>query len=1259
MTFPDQSHINRVRDALHQRSGNGASIMVGSGFSKNAERTNLNAKEMPEWQDLVDHFHSALYPQESTPRQGIDHRPAVDNVRIAQEYEAAFGRSALHDALRRLVPDTEYRPGAKHRRLLKLPWRDIYTTNWDTLLERAQAEVTEHYSTVTSVEEIPMASRPRIVKLHGSFPAQFPLIVTEEDYRTYPTKFAPFVNTVQQSMMETVFLLIGFSGDDPNFLNWSGWVRDNLGASAPKIYLAGWLGLSPHRRRMLEDSNVVPIDLAQRPKSGHWPDVLRHQNATEWLLRTLEMGRPYDITSWPTPSSHQKDDVPEILQPIEETAVKEPKAEHGPIRQDIRPKPSSAPDEVRAITAIWRHNRLMYPGWLTMPFSNRGGFERNTEAWNRTIIASLQDLQPIERLSAIRELVWREEILLIPMHSDLESAINEILRLMDCHNRTIDGIATPNENWTAIREDWRRVAAALVTATRFGFDRAAFEKATEALNGFQEEDQDIQHHIHHENCLWAIYDRDFDSLDGLLADWKTENCDPVWMMRKSAMLWEAGRNSEAESLLNDSITAIKAMPANESSLASLSRESWATLITPDWNNWPTSVDRLRQLVPMQCDAFGERESVTEGMGKDKTEEDPPPFDINRRQGTSERWSNYNPFAAAYRAVRLSEMAGLPPFTGHSTVWAEVLKKAAEEVADYNLEFAVRLVLRACNGDNDKTLKRILTRTKIATMPTELAETLTQFCLNAMDKAIRDKVTQASAAQQRFNTAAEVLSRLTIRLEPNQTESILNDAAEYCRNAELANLFVGRTVRNLLNRSWEALPNERRQHHAMGLLGTEIVGLSNIAPIMESNWPDPGEVVEGSNTKLLRTPENELQWQSAIDLIVRGLTSNATARRRASIRMIPLVHSNLLTEEESLKIASALWTEQHIRSDGLPSDTAMYDWSFLTLPEPTPGLAQERFRSKWMFSDKDVTYDIQRNARGFQIYGNSSNGLNHDPQDVESRLWQTGQAILILQERGEELTLSSAEKAHLESLVKCWAEDPVQEPSQWRIPRMFADSTKQRIQEIVAALTPVIEEIEASSQLGEKIYAKMQQLTEKQIPALALSAALVKVIPERSEDIAIALRVGMTSDNDELATSAASGVYLWLKAASKSESQVTQPPDDLVREVGIAIASRRNTVIVPALQVAKWIFQEGRDSHKESIRQLVEDGLTYLAQELGYDRNHESPDEVPRKRLYCAELAAEMARNGLNDSPAVTRWLEMAKEDPLPEVRDAVARCGSD
>ena len=297
MLVPDQSHINRVRDALWQRSGGGASIMVGSGFSRNALRTRPDAKALPMWGDLVEEMSHELYPQGARGPSASD-----GPLRLAQEYKTAFGQSHLHRFLRQLVRDDDFRPGDAHLRLLRLPWRDVFTTNWDTLLERARTSVAERaYSVVRNMDEIPLANRPRIVKLHGSFSAYFPLIFTEEDYRTYPTKFAPFVNTVQQAMMESVFCLIGFSGDDPNFLQWSGWVRDNLGEAAPKIYLAGWLDLSSHRRRMLEDRNVVPIDLARHPKAHEWPDHLHHDYATEWILYTLEQGSPYDVRNWPSP----------------------------------------------------------------------------------------------------------------------------------------------------------------------------------------------------------------------------------------------------------------------------------------------------------------------------------------------------------------------------------------------------------------------------------------------------------------------------------------------------------------------------------------------------------------------------------------------------------------------------------------------------------------------------------------------------------------------------------------------------------------------------------------------------------------------------------------------------------------------------------------------------------------------------------------------------------------------------------------------
>ena len=185
---------------------------------------------------------------------------------------AAFGRTDLHGFLRSLIRDEAFRPGRFHERLLRLRWRDVFTTNWDTLLERTCPAVPERsYSVIRSPDEIPLATGPRIVKLHGSTDAHFPLIFTEEDYRTYPKEFAPFVNTVQQAMMETVFCLIGFSGDDPNFLHWSGWVRDNLGLLTPKIYLAGWLGLSTHRRRMLEERKRRPRSIwlgTRKPTSG-------------------------------------------------------------------------------------------------------------------------------------------------------------------------------------------------------------------------------------------------------------------------------------------------------------------------------------------------------------------------------------------------------------------------------------------------------------------------------------------------------------------------------------------------------------------------------------------------------------------------------------------------------------------------------------------------------------------------------------------------------------------------------------------------------------------------------------------------------------------------------------------------------------------------------------------------------------------------------------------------------------------------------
>src|SRR5207249_2970550 len=131
--------------------------------------------------------------------------------------------------------------------LLELPWADVFTTNYDTLLERTEVPG-RNYQIVSTPNELTTAFAPRIVKLHGSFHAQIPLIITEEDYRRYPRDFAAFVNSVQQSLLENAFVLLGFSGEDPNFLEWTGWIRDELGTKHAPMYLVGPLGLGAAQR---------------------------------------------------------------------------------------------------------------------------------------------------------------------------------------------------------------------------------------------------------------------------------------------------------------------------------------------------------------------------------------------------------------------------------------------------------------------------------------------------------------------------------------------------------------------------------------------------------------------------------------------------------------------------------------------------------------------------------------------------------------------------------------------------------------------------------------------------------------------------------------------------------------------------------------------------------------------------------------------------------------------------------------------------
>ena len=1247
--FQDQSHINQVCDALWERPNGRASIMVGSGFSRNAEKVQPNAGDPPTWRELAREMAWRLYPED----MNADIAPIHDVLKLAQEYETGFGRSDLHRFLQQSVRDNDFSADQFHIRLLKLPWRDVFTTNWDTLLERTAERIAERpYSVVRDKDEIPLKNQPRVVKLHGSFPAHFPLIFTEEDYRTYPRKFAPFVNTVQQAMMETVFCLIGFSGDDPNFLQWSGWVRDNLGDSAPKIYLAGWLDLSVHRRRMLEDRGVVPIDLTRHPQAGQWPEHQRHRYATEWLLETLERGKPYDLTEWPEPPKQNKQAIPNRLQPLDSNVSIVPHERRAPISGGADTPVEQVIEKVREVIGVWKHNRRMYPGWLVYPTSY--DFSRDTDSWERHILNFLEHFSKIESLSAIRELAWRREVSLEPITVEFEAAARDVLESIDCEKRAVDGGAKARDDWPDIREAWVEVALTLLTDARLDCKQTLFEQRLEALSPFEEDSSEVKHRMHHERCLWAIYSLDFEALNVLLDDWHLENCDPAWMLRKAALLTEVGRIDESRQLVQHALQSVRSAQARNPSIANASRESWALASTAHRENQTEIFKRWDELAPLKCNSWTELEIIERTIKDSDERRKAPSFELGVIQTESVRIFNTNrrQLIAPYRAIRLLEVAGLPPLNNPPigehpwpvSMVSGIKLPTADELVATAPELAIRLVLRFCDYDQNDTLKRVLSRARIAILPSYSAETLATHCIRliryALPRLQQPDGRLLGAWVERMRVALEALSRLVLRLAPDGAELSMNVGLECYRIPDVArHRLLARPASNLLERSWNALPNEVRVNRVLDMLGAPISGLDGF--VADTDFIDPGRLVSASDIPASRTTESDSRYQEIIGFLIRGLKDgNEETRARSTMRLFLIAKSGCLTDSESSEIATALWGGGDPIRDGAGA-VSLLDWVYFVLPQLKPGQAEESFRSRWLTASSELYESLP---------------------DAGMAVSQVGLALDASQLHGFSLALSSEEEKHLIECVLRIADALCKDA--WH-------SEGVSLSAIINGVRAVVARVEMTEEVAEDLFEKVESMTNEQNPSgrerlltvlldmnglrmafkYAVMPGLLKDLPSRFDGIVSYIRVGLASEDESEVLRSMRALESWLPESATVSLSHILPPSDLVHEIGVVIATRRKSALTSALQTARWIFANGAKSHQDTIGQLALQGLNYLAEELRYEREYD--DDLPTLRFLCVQLAVAMANRGLGDEPAVNRWLEIGRNDPLPEVRNAL------
>jgi hypothetical protein len=911
--IPDYPALQQVTRALWKiGKARGAAIFVGAGFSRNAALIHEDAPAPPLWSDLVVAMETRTYPN-----GGSSQNP----LRLAEEFKAVLGASALESLIRELVRDDEWQPGDLHKKLVRLPWTDILTTNWDTLIERAaRANLDRTYETVRCVSDIATTRAPRVVKLHGSLPSNRPFILSEEDFRTYPRVFAPFVNLVQQVLLENELCLLGFSGDDPNFLEWSGWVRDQLGASARRIYLVGALKLSSARRKLLESRNISIVDFS--PLLANVDDATRERCASELFINHLLSSKPRPVWDWP----------------IEKKPA---------LSSALENRPEQQVDQLRNTIVCWEEERVSYPGWFVCPPNIRQEIARTTINALWSMKSTLEQLPLKDRGRAAFEAAWRLDKAFVPVPPWVRDVFQ--------------ALAESDENW-ADQKEHAFLATVLLRTAREERNSSEFERWSNFLETQGQSDTKLLTSVLYERCLWARDALDFRELRRLLEG--LAGNDPAWKLRRAMFHCDLGETEIARTMVAQALFEIRErLYQDRDSIWVLSRMAWAQFLYHGIRSWNSAEDEAASewqglgsqfheahIDPWETIHAFERkieEDLRKVAERRRTKE--AQFDAGTYRDHSSKlyFGTWWPESAIYEIGRLAEIVGVPARADHSFIMSPRMERA-EVLVDYKYEDDANFLrlLRIAQSGADDLLERAFGRIQVARLTSERVEMLRITLSRALDYAL-ERLTQRKGFGDDFWSGhaaryVEILSRLSVRFGEEDAIALFRDGLRYARDPRWKALELFKPLAHLLERSFSAIPPSSRSNFITELIQLPLPEEEGIPQHLERDWPESAEWLPES---LMRRPTSDAQFADRVATLIEKTQTSATeGRSRGARRLAQLYLAGVLTAEEGIRFGVALWARRN-SDDELPADTNLYSHMFLLLPSPDKGKAHGIFTAR--------------------------------------------------------------------------------------------------------------------------------------------------------------------------------------------------------------------------------------------------------------------------------------------------------------------------
>lgn len=691
-----------------ERKIGSASLMIGSGFSKNADK-GVDAN-MLDWNELGKKFYHKLYGKEPTSEDLMYSSP----IKLATMVEAEFGRTIIDKMIQDSLPDDRVFPNSLYRDLLNLPWHDVFTTNYDRLLERTEMldGITRHYNVVTNKETLIYTPSPRIVKLHGSFPDIHPYIITEEDFRTYPKKYPEFVNTVRQSLVENLFCLIGFSGDDPNFLSWIGWMRDVMGRLSMPVYLITFdrnihgAQIQLYQRRNIQVVNLIDI-----------PGIKTYREAFEFLFMYLKESKH---SLWKCNLQYQLD----------------------------------TKDNIKTFISKASKIRKSYPGWIVLPEKYFRDFDECISFYDVENSLSLINEEKL-KINLLFEFDWQLYISLTPRNIDWY--INELQQIE---------LRESDDSNIYQRKLWLMIS--LLNIYRHSGDKDNFERLKNELECIMPKANDeLQMRYYNEIALWYLANLEYEKTLHIMQNWQPVRSNFKSRILKATILDECGQEKTAIEELRKLKGELNTERQSDNTSSKFYLDSCLQRVSSlinvydfnhynkDENNEEINIIGIQSIASKLKDKVPQQYSHGHG------------FRINTHttQWTFGGNEFISDFIGSYRLLTYFEESGYT--FGHYKVSTEEknMTLAISHIIEYESQYAIGAIVRTCN---DKVLKAVLTRNVINNID---IETINKIFGNYLFFTGLLETEQIASRSVRDKFCFKLLSRLAIKTNEEHVSTL--------------------------------------------------------------------------------------------------------------------------------------------------------------------------------------------------------------------------------------------------------------------------------------------------------------------------------------------------------------------------------------------------------------------------------------------------------------------------------------------------------